>query len=139
MEPVLSITRLGFRKWYERQLIDGHIALITCIVCMVAVAICLEEFTFPAPFPTLAALLGIIVAASLVGWKCWLHYHRVLTQAWRFGESSVCKKCETYGRFVILTSGMITPPATESDPHPASDVWMNVSCKKCGHTWRMPD
>lgn len=139
MEPVPSISRLGFRKWYERQLLVGHASLVACVLCMVAVAICLEEFTFPAPLTETALLLGIIIAASIVGWKCWLYYHHAMVQAWRFGESSVCRKCQLYGRFVILTSGRTTPPPTPGDPDPESDVWMNVACKKCGHTWRMPD
>ena len=129
MDPVPRITRLGFRKWYERQLIGGHVASVICVMCMVAVAICLEEFTYPAPSFATAVRLGVIASAGIVGWKCWLYYHRVMLQAWRFGESSVCKKCQLYGRFVIFTSGRTTPVATASDPEPESDVWMNVSCK----------
>lgn len=138
MEPVVSIARLGFRKWYESQLIYGHLALVTCVICMVAVAICLDQLTVPAPLPTSALLFGVVSAAVIVGWKSWCYYHRVLTEAWRFGESAVCRKCETYGRFTVLTSGKTTPPATARDPNPESDAWMNVACKKCGNTWRMP-
>ena len=33
MDPVTSIRNLGFRKWYERELIKCHAALVTCLLC----------------------------------------------------------------------------------------------------------
>lgn len=139
MEPVPGITRLGFRKWYERQLIAGHAALVTCILCMIAVAICLEEFTRQAPLPAVMILLGGVAVASVVGWKCLRYYQHAMVEAWRFGECSVCRKCETYGRFNVLSSGVMTSMATATDPSPNAMVWMNVACKKCGNIWRMPE
>ncbi len=139
MEPVDTISRLGFRKWYEQQLLTAHAALVLCVICMVVVTICLDAVFAPGSRVETFCQLIEIAIALVVGWKCWWHYHRAMTQAWRFGESSVCKSCELYGRFVVLTSGKTTPPPSEDDPDPASDVWMNVACKKCGHHWRMPE
>ena len=39
MEPARSIGKLGFRRWYERQLIESHAWLITCFLCALAIAI----------------------------------------------------------------------------------------------------
>ncbi len=139
MEPVPSITRLGFRKWYERQLILSHAALVACVICMVAVAICLEQLTYRAPLFATARTIIVFALAMVAGWKCFRYYGRSMTEAWRFGESSVCKQCGTYGRLAVLASGIVTPPATESEPVPESSAWMNVSCKKCGNLWRMPE
>ena len=33
MDPTASIRKLGFRKWYERELIESHAALVTCLLC----------------------------------------------------------------------------------------------------------
>ena len=38
MDPTSSIRRLGFRKWYERELIKCHAALVTCFLCGLTVA-----------------------------------------------------------------------------------------------------
>lgn len=139
MEPVATISRVGFRKWYEQQLFSAHAALVLCVICMVMISIWLDGVISTGSLVERLIYLIEVVFALVVGWKCWWHYHRAMQLAWRFGESSVCKKCTAYGRFAILTSGSITPPATEDEPNPPSAVWMNVACKKCGHHWRMPD
>ena len=38
MEPADSICRLGFARWYERRLIEGHAWFITGFFCMIAIA-----------------------------------------------------------------------------------------------------
>ena len=38
-EPARSIGKLGFRKWYERRLIEGHAWLISCFLCALGIAI----------------------------------------------------------------------------------------------------
>ncbi len=139
MEPVNSISRMGFRKWYERELIDSHVSLVTCVLSAFVAAACFETFTLPAPPLTALLQAGGMIGGAALTWASWLRYRRIMLRAWRFGEQAVCKQCTLYGRFNILASGAITPPSTEDEPHPASQVWMNVSCKRCGHTWRMPE
>jgi len=46
MEPADSIRRLGFARWYERSLIEGHVWLITVLFCLIAIAACMEELSF---------------------------------------------------------------------------------------------
>ena len=46
MDPTASIRKLGFRRWYERQLIDCHAALVTCLLCGLTVAALLEQVNF---------------------------------------------------------------------------------------------
>ena len=139
MEPSVSIARLGFRKWYERQLIDAHLALVTCVLCMVLAAALLEAFTLAAPLVEATGMMAGVLGAGYVGIRCWLRYQRVMVEAWRYGECAVCRKCSTYGRLKVLNAGAFTPTATRGEPAPAPQPWMNVACKKCGHTWRMPD
>lgn len=117
----------------------SHAALAGCVICMVAVAICLEQLTYRAPIFSTARTLIVFALAMVAGWKCIRYYSRSMTEAWRYGERSVCAQCGTYGRLKVLASGIVTPRATASEPAPASSAWMNVSCKKCGHLWRMPD
>ena len=42
MEPARTIARLGFRKWYERRLIEAHAWLVTALLCAIYVEAALE-------------------------------------------------------------------------------------------------
>jgi prolipoprotein diacylglyceryltransferase len=139
MEPSLSISRMGFRKWYERQLIDAHLSLVTCILCLVLTMACIEAISFQAPLLTTIGLMIALFVSGYGAFRSCLRYHRVMTEAWRYGEQAVCKQCSTYGRLKVLTAGATTAASSEQDPDPAAEPWMNVACKKCGHTWRMPE
>lgn len=139
MEPVTSINRVGFRKWYERELIDSHVSLVTCVLSAFVAAACFEAFTLPAPPVTAVSLAAGTLGGSALAWASWLRYRRIMLRAWHFGERAVCKQCTLYGRFTVLASGTITPRATEQEPQPEGQVWMSVACKRCGHIWRMPD
>ena len=37
MSPADGIRKLGFRRWYERQLIESHAYFLTCFLCMIKV------------------------------------------------------------------------------------------------------
>jgi hypothetical protein len=37
-----DIRKLGFRRWYERQLLESHACLVTCFLCTILLAVCLE-------------------------------------------------------------------------------------------------
>jgi len=121
MEPSDSIGRIGFRKWYERQLIEGHAWLITCVLCMVAVAACLEEFSFRAGLLRAAVLIGIMFACVAVGWIGWTRYRIILSEAERLADRSICPQCQTYGRFFVARV-------------PRGSV-MEVRCRKCDAAW----
>ncbi|MBL8513130.1 MAG: hypothetical protein JNJ55_03990 [Betaproteobacteria bacterium] len=128
-EPAASIARMGFRKWYERQLIDGHLALVTCILAAFLAAASLEAFTFPASVPALAGCLTVFGVACGITCVAWRRYQRTMTGAWRLGEKAVCAQCAAYGRFEVESAGI----GGEQQP------WLDVRCRKCGFKWRMPD
>ena len=41
-EPARSIEKMGFKRWYERQLLESHAWLVSCILCALAVCAVLE-------------------------------------------------------------------------------------------------
>lgn len=67
MEPVSSIRRLGFRKWHERQLIDSHLSLTTCFLCVIVIAARAEGLSFREFGARSASLLAVVIAAILLG------------------------------------------------------------------------
>ena len=46
MEPADSIRRLGFWRWYERQLIEAHAWFITGFICIVSIFITVKSHFF---------------------------------------------------------------------------------------------
>jgi len=140
MEPVSSIRRLGFRKWHERQLIDSHLSLTTCFLCVIVIAACAEGLSFREFGARSASLLAVVIAAILLGWYSWRRYITVLERAERYGERSNCPACKSYGRFEVLNAGIDTIPGpTATAVAPLEVPWMRVKCRKCGAAWRMPE
>lgn len=141
MEPVTSIRRMGFRKWYERQLVESHASLVTLLLCGLTFAILLDEVIVvgrSGRFP--ATALAIVLGATVLGMFSWRHYITVLERAERYGERSTCAGCSTYGRFDVTESGVdATPGPIAEAVAPLQVAWMRVKCRKCGATWRMPE
>lgn len=140
LDPVSSIRRLGFRKWYERQLVESHAALVTCLLCGLTVVALVEEISFAAVGPRPLAMAAIMLGATLVGWLAWRHYITVLERAERYGQRSSCPGCEAYGRFDVVSSGLDSQPGpTAAAVAPLAAAWMRVKCRKCGVDWRVPE
>jgi hypothetical protein len=140
MDPTASIRKLGFRRWYERQLIDCHAALVTCFLCGITVAAILEQVNFVEFGWRPVALLMVVLAAITLGWFAWRRYITVLQRAERYGERSNCPSCNTYARFEIEATGMDAfPDAAARAVAPLESAWIRVRCRKCATVWRMPD
>lgn len=118
-----SVRRIGFRKWYERQLVDGHLSLITCVLCMVVIAVVLEDMSFREGFAKAVVELAAVFVAAAVGWLAWKRYQAVMLRAEHYGSQSDCPNCRTYARFEVVDAG------------PEDDAWLRVRCRKCGHLW----
>ncbi len=133
MELADDIRKRGFKKWYERQLLESHAYLVTCFLCMILVAALLEEVSFRGSGAKPFLMLALIAGGGLVGLFSWRRYRAIMVAAERLGDRSVCEQCHAYAKFDILEAGggMVT---MESEP----DTWLRVRCRKCGHGWTMP-
>jgi hypothetical protein len=128
-----GIRKIGFRRWYERQLIESHIYLVTGFLCMVVVLACFEGFSLRMPgWETLMRLVVMMVGGA-IGWWTLLRYLAVLTFAEHAAEHSVCGKCGTY-RGIELSSTATRPAGTREDEK-AGLQSVGVRCRKCGNEW----
>ena len=118
MEPVDSIRRLGFSRWYERRLIEAHAWFVSSFFCMVAIAACIEELSFRGSPLRLLLYLGVVLGSTVVGAYGLCRYHKILVEAESFGEHATCEGCGAYARFKVLTGSQ-------------------VRCRKCSHEWRL--
>lgn len=120
MEPADSIRRLGFARWYERRLIEGHVWLISAIFCMIAIAACMEELSFRGSIVRLLVYVIVVLAAAAIGIYSMVRYLKVLSEAERLGEHATCGACGAYARFRLISP-------------------VHVRCRKCDNEWRLID
>jgi hypothetical protein len=127
--PAQGIARLGFRTWYERQLIEGHVWFVTGFLCAVLIMALMEELNLRGPGPLSWSSLAMIVVATLLGIVAIRRYIRMLSRAESLAEQCICPACASYGLIRVLESG-----AAETDEEPQR---MRVSCKKCDQQWHV--
>lgn len=128
-----AIAKQGFRRWYERQLIESHAFLVTCVLCMIAVAGTVEVFF---DLENTLARAGTMVgafAAGAVALHAWGRYREIMERAEWVGDHATCSACQTYARFRVLDSA---PRPADPESGVAADVpTLSVECKQCGHRW----
>ena len=134
MDTVGRIRKFGFRKWYERQLIEGHLYLVTCFLGIIMVATSLELYGQRESCWGLVLALAIGLggmAAAMVGWE---RYKRIMMVAEHIGNHATCSDCNAYARFDVVDAGraLHQEPVDIADPN---EVWLKVHCRKCGHDW----
>jgi hypothetical protein len=120
MDPAGSIGKLGFRRWYERQLYACHGWLVASLLCAVALLALVEDLSFQELGLEASLVLVAAGAAGLLAWYALWRYLTMLVQAQHLSERSTCKHCGTYGRYRLVGA---TPRS------------MTVSCRKCDAEW----
>jgi hypothetical protein len=120
MDPAGAIGKLGFRRWYERQLYACHGWLVASLLCAVALLALVEDLSL-LEF-SLKAVLVLIAActAGVLAWYALTRYLSMLLQAQHLSERSTCKRCGSYGRYRLVS---------------VSARAMTVSCRKCDAEW----
>ena len=139
MASIDRLRKIGFRRWYERQLIECHLWLVSCFVGIIMLASGFEVFGMA---QTAARLTGLLLALGglVLAVFSWRRYRDILGLTERFGEHANCPQCGAYARFLMLDYGpAAVPPDADvpADPQVAQELWLSVCCKACGHTWRM--
>jgi hypothetical protein len=118
MEPADSIRRLGFARWYERRLIEGHAWFVSGFMCMIAIAASMEELNFRGSFGRLMLYALVVAASTAIGIYGLRRYQQILTEAETLGEHATCGACGAYARFRLISASQ-------------------VRCRKCEHEWRL--
>ncbi|HEY7674690.1 MAG TPA: hypothetical protein VH867_05635 [Burkholderiales bacterium] len=132
MQPAPGIRKLGFRRWFERQLIESHVYLVTCFLCLILVLAVFEELGSGVAGLERALMFATIIAAGALGLFSWERYRTILFPALRLSERSTCENCGTHARFSVIDSGREGAQETAQDREGA---WLKVKCAKCGHQW----
>lgn len=125
----------GFRKWYERQLIECHAWLLSWFLALIVLISGLELAGSGAGRRmTGAALILGGLALTLYSWR---RYRLLLDVAERLGEQAACPTCNAYGKFSVPASGPFPLP-DGGDPvldDSRGSVWLRARCRKCSGEW----
>jgi predicted Zn finger-like uncharacterized protein len=115
-----AVRRIGFRKWYERELLAGHAHMVLGFLAAIAVTGSVEAYRTGAADAGLYALF-IVVCAAIGAWAL-KRYSYLLMRAEEVANQASCPACSDYGRFQVVHE---RPAAGE----------LGVRCSKCGHDW----
>ncbi|MEP7329585.1 MAG: hypothetical protein ABI777_10265 [Betaproteobacteria bacterium] len=122
-----AIRSSGFRRWYERQLIEGHAYLVTGLLAMFMTAIAIEVIDFRQSIGGFLTLLVIGAGGGALTVFAWRQFTFLLARAEYLAAKATCKSCLAYARFTI-------DRAVDS-PEAVGGCAMQVRCRKCGHCW----
>lgn len=132
MDLASGIRTIGFRRWYERQLIVCHLYLVVGLLSMLAVLASIEAFSPQAPGWERLKLLALIVGGGIACIVSLVRYKDMLTGAQRAAEHSICGSCSAYGVLEVVRSGITH---AEALPQAKAVPWVRVRCRKCGNEW----
>lgn len=131
MASMKQLVEWGFRRWYERQLIESHAWLVSCFLCMILCVSGLEVAGNPGYANHLGgAFLAAIGATG--GWFSYRRYKAMLDLAERLGEDATCPTCGRYARFEVEN-------ATPDNDYPENEeVHIAAKCRHCAARWMLP-
>lgn len=116
-----GIRRVGFRKWYERELLSSHAHLVLALLSMIGMVASIEAFTEASLAEKVMDGLFVIVCAVIGLWSLRRYLYRMM-RAEGVAHQASCGDCGSYGRFKVVGPDL-RPGETQ------------VCCNKCAHQW----
>ncbi|MBN8505680.1 MAG: hypothetical protein J0L58_14515 [Burkholderiales bacterium] len=116
-----ALNRVGFKRWYEQQLMASHGHLVLCLFCLLGLVGGFEAYTRAAQdmADRLMDMVAILASAAIGVWSLRQYVQR-MSLAEFVASQATCPQCGTYGRL---------------RGHCAHDQGAEVSCLKCGARW----
>lgn len=116
-----GIRRVGFRKWYERELLSSHAHMLLALLCTIALIATMELFQGGTLEEKLLDVLLFIVSGGLGLWAL-RRYLYLLMHAEEVANQAECTQCKTYGRLDVVSEELSAGRTL-------------VHCRKCAHEW----
>jgi predicted Zn finger-like uncharacterized protein len=116
-----GVRRIGFRKWYERELLSSHAHMILCVLATIGLLGSFEAMRGANRDEIYLNVLFVFACAGIGVWAL-RRYLKLLSHAEIVANQASCGSCGEYGRFTVVNSDLRLG-ATE------------VACKRCAHHW----
>jgi hypothetical protein len=116
-----GIRRVGFRKWYERELLSSHAHMLLAFLCTIALMATMEVFQGGTLEEKLLDVVLFIVSGGLGLWAL-RRYLYLLMHAEEVANQAECPQCKTYGRLDVVREELSAGQTV-------------VHCRKCAHEW----
>lgn len=126
-----GIRKFGFRRWYERALMEGHAFLAAGFLGMILAFCGIEALSDHGGAQSLAvSAIAIGTYVTVIGLR---RYRCILILANRLSKAATCEGCHAYAMFSLKACG--TPQRVPASPPRFSPQWLRVCCDKCEHEW----
>jgi hypothetical protein len=126
MRLAQGIRQHGFRKWYERELLQSHGHLALCFICLVGAFAAFEALArFRGWLDQLVDItaLAVCIAAGLWALRRYLY---LLHHAELVARQAECRQCGEYGRLRLIGEDF-------------GSEQVHVGCKNCQHEWTIAE
>jgi hypothetical protein len=126
MRLAAGIRKHGFRKWYERELLQSHGHLALCFICLVGVFAAFEALTRFRGW--LDQVIDIVAIGACIAAGLWSlrRYLFLLHHAELVAHQAECRQCGEYGRLRLIGEDL-------------GQEQVRVGCKKCQHEWTIAE
>ena len=122
MQLAKGIRRHGFRKWYERELLQSHAHLLLTFLSAIGLLAAVEAaMQYRGLLDRLIDALAVLACAGIGLWAL-RRYLYLLNHAEFVAAQADCPDCGSYGRFALVGEPRDEGPTT-------------VCCKKCSRQW----
>jgi hypothetical protein len=116
-----GVRRVGFRKWYERELLSSHAHMLLALLATIALMASMEAFSGSSLSDKLVNVLFVLASGGIGLWAL-RRYLYLLMHAEEVANQAVCVRCQEYGRFDVAGEDRRNGEVT-------------VCCRKCQHQW----
>ena len=119
-----GIRRIGFRKWYERELLQSHAHLVLTFLCAIGLFAAFEGLGRAPDWSDQATNLVTLGCSAVIGIWALRRYLYLLMHAETTANQAECPHCRTYARFTLVHEDR-------------SREAVDVQCKNCEQRWRI--
>jgi hypothetical protein len=126
MKLAQGIRKHGFRKWYERELLQSHAHLVLTFLCMIGIFAAMESISGTEGWGDRVADFATIALCTGIGVWAVRRYLYFLNHAEACANQADCPQCKTYGSLAV-------------DATDGAELQLTVHCKRCDCRWVIYD
>jgi hypothetical protein len=127
MDTVKHIRERGFRKWYERELMRGHVHLLLLVLSLVGVLGALEALGAGLRQGERLQMLVCLLAAAALSAYAFHGFLSRMARAEFVARQADCPGCATHARWEVEGEGAAANGGS----------CLRVNCRSCGQRWRI--